>query len=512
MQNTPRPSRRASGGRAARVAARQAVEQEINPVPPGQIGGQYKPLTPEEVMRIIDEAYRVLEEIGMGEVPPQLQERALEKGAFLKDGRLCYPRAMLEAMVAGTPSTYTFYGRDPKWDMTVGEGTYFCTGGAAVQTLDMDSGAYRESTLQDLYDFTRLADKMDQISVYTRICVATDVPDNRELDINTAYALLAGTQKPTGTSFFLGEYVKPAVDMFDMAMGGPGKFRERPCLNVHISPIISPLKYGEDAFDVALAAIEEGMPINAIIAAQSGATAPATVAGMVVAGTAETLAALAMVQLFAPGYPMIFSNWPFVIDLRSGAFCGSGGEIALMNAASAQVSNALGLPSGVAASMADAKAVDAQMGAEKALTSALTGLAGANMIYESAGMMASLLGVSFEAMVLDNEMLAHATRTVRGVEVNTETLAFDAIRDAVFGEGHFLGGTHTMAAMQRDYYYPELANRMAPTLWMEEGSPDAWGLAKAKAREILAAHRPVYIDPEVDARIRSSYPIRLPQP
>ena len=36
-------SRRASGGRAARVAARQAVEQEINPVPAGQVGGNIVP-------------------------------------------------------------------------------------------------------------------------------------------------------------------------------------------------------------------------------------------------------------------------------------------------------------------------------------------------------------------------------------------------------------------------------------------------------------------------------------
>lgn len=502
-------SRRASGGRAGRIAARQAVEQEINPVPPGQIGGQYRPLTDEEVTRIIDEAYRVLQEIGMGEVPAQLQERALEQGAFMRAGRLCFPRAMLAEMVAGTPSTYRFYGRNPKHDIQVGQGTYYCTGGAGVQTLDMDTGLYRASTLVDLYDFTRLADVMDQISVFTRICVATDLPDNYDLDINTAYALIAGTEKPVGTSFFLGEYVKPVVEMFDMALGGPGKFRERPFCNVHISPIISPLKYGEDAFDVALAAIETGMPINAIIAAQSGATAPATVAGMVVAGTAETLAALAMVQLFAPGHPMIFSNWPFVIDLRSGAFCGSGGEIALMNAAAAQVSNALGLPSGVAASMADSKAVDAQMGAEKALTSALTGLAGANMIYESAGMMASLLGVSFEAMVLDNEMLANATRTIRGVEVTAETLGFDAIKDAVFGEGHFLGGAHTMAAMERDYFYPELADRSSPNLWNELGAPEAWGTAKTKAKSILNTHRPTYIDPAIDAEIRAKFPIKL---
>ena len=180
-----------------------------------------------------------------------------------------------------------------------------------------------------------------------------------------------------------------------------------------------------------------------------------------------------------------------------------------MNAASAQVSNALGLPSGVAASMADAKGVDAQMGAEKALTSALTGLAGANMIYESAGMMASLLGVSFEAMVLDNEMLAHATRTIRGVEVNNDTLGFEAIYEAVFGEGHFLGGAHTMAAMERDYFYPQLANRAAPTLWQEQGAPEAWQTANFKVRELLERHHPTYIDPDIDARIRAKYPIKL---
>ena len=502
-------SKRSTGGRAGRIAARQAIEQEINPVPPGQIGGRYRPLTDEEVTRVIDEAYRVLEEIGMGEVPPRLQERALDGGAFVQQGRLCFPRAMLEDLVAGTPPTYILHGRNPKYSLTVGEGTYYCTGGAGVQTLDMETGLYRASTLVDLYDFTRLADQLDQISVFARVCVATDLPDKRELDINTAYALIAGTEKPVSTSFFLGECVAPVIDMFDLVLGGKGKFREQPFCNVHITPIVSPLKYGEDALDVALAAIEVGMPINTIIAAQSGATAPATVAGMVVAGTAEALAALAMVQLFAPGHPMIFSNWPFVIDLRSGAFCGSGGEIALMNAASAQVSNALGLPSGVAASMADAKAVDAQMGAEKALTSALTSLAGANMIYESAGMMASLLGVSMEAMVLDNEMLAHATRIIRGVEVDHHTLAFDAIKEAVFGEGHFLGGSHTMAAMERDYFYPQLADRSSPTLWEEMGAPDAWTVAKAKAKELLENHRPVYIDPAIDAEIRARLPIKL---
>ena len=130
-----------------------------------------------------------------------------------------------------------------------------------------------------------------------------------------------------------------------------------------------------------------------------------------------------------------------------------------------------------------------------------TGLAGSNMIYESSGMMGSLLGASFEAFVLDNEMLSNVYRTIRGVEVNEETLGFTAIREAVTGEGHFLGGNHTMSAMERDYYYPEIANRDSPAVWNESGAPDAWSAARAKAMEVLQTHRPDYVGNELEKKI-----------
>lgn len=298
--------------------------------------------------------------------------------------------------------------------------------------------------------------------------------------------------------------------MLDTALGGEGRFRARPFCKAHISPVVSPMRYGEDAVDVTIACIANGVPINAIIAAQSGATAPATMAGFLAQSLAETLAGLVLVNVFAPGYPMIFSNWPLVIDLRTGAFSGSGGESAVLNAAAAQLSNWLGLPSGVAASMADAKAVDAQMGAEKALAAVTAGLAGANMVYESAGMMASLLGASFEAFVLDDEMLGHVHRVIRGIEVDEDMLGFEAICNAVLGDGHFLGSPHTMAAMQRDYVFPALADRDPPGMWTEKGAPDIWSRARAKARLLLEADDPGYLDPAADAVIRERFRIRLP--
>ncbi|MEM8791272.1 MAG: trimethylamine methyltransferase family protein [Pseudomonadota bacterium] len=497
-------------GRKARLSARAPDAVQPNPCPPGQAGGQYRPLGVAQMEAIYATALQLLAELGMSETPPGLEERALAQGAEMREGRLCFPRALIEDIIDGAAKGFIFHGRDPAHDIEIGgERVYFGTGGAAVQTLDLDTGAYRPSTLRDLYNFTRLIDRLTNVSWFTRCCVAGDMETIEALDINTAYALLRGTTKPVGTSFTIAETVAPIVQMFDLALGGEGRFRARPFCKAHISPVISPMRFGEDAVAVTEACIAHGIPINGIIAAQSGATAPATPAGFLAQSLAETLATLAMVNLTSPGYPMIFSNWPLVIDLRTGAFSGGGGESALMNAASAQIINWLGLPSGVACSMADAKAVDAQMGAEKALTSLATGLAGANMVYESSGMTASLLGASFEAFVLDDEMLSHVHRMVRGIEVTEETLGYGAIREAVLGEGHFLGGAHTMAAMQRDYFYPRLADRDPPVTWEEQGRQQAWSRARERARDILATHHPDYLSQGADSAIRERFDIRL---
>ncbi len=489
----------------------RAQPPATDPCPAGIPGGHYNPLSQDEMKSIYDTATKVLEEIGLENTSHELSDKALLAGAHLNDAeRLCFPQSMVEDIVADACQMFTFFGRDPKHDIEIGgERVYFGTGGAAVQTMDLESGDYRPATIKDLYDFTRLADALKNISWFTRCCVATDIPNNFDLDINTAYALVKGTTKPVGTSFFVGDHVDPVVKMFDFVLGGEGKFRERPFCKAHISPVVSPLRYGEDAVLVSLAAIRNRMPLNCIIAAQSGATAPAAPAGMLVSTLAETLAALIMVNVFERGYPMIFSNWPFVIDLRTGSFAGSGGEISVLNAAAAQITNWLGLPSGVASGMADAKAIDAQMGFEKAISATAVGLAGGNLIYESSGMMASLLGVSFEAFVIDDEMLSHVYRLIRGIEVNDETMGFEAIREAVFGEGHFLGNQHTMTAMERDYYYPKLSNRQDPDSWMGDGKRTIYEEANVYAKQILANHQPDYIDSKIDAELRKHFNILL---
>ncbi|MEM7440246.1 MAG: trimethylamine methyltransferase family protein [Pseudomonadota bacterium] len=494
------------GGREGRLKLR-ATEGVFDPAPVGGIGGRYRPLSEADCQAIYDAALQILDEIGMGDVPPQLAEQCLAHGARMQADRLLFSPEMVDRIVAGAAKEIRLPARDPARSITVGgDRVYFGTGGAAVQMLDLDTGAYRAATLKDLYDATRLIDGLDNISWITRPLVATDVPDNFDLDMNTAYALLRGTTKPTAMSFFIGEHVAPVCEMMEMA----GGFAADPWMFSHISPVISPLKFGEDAVDVTLACMERRIAVNCIIAAQSGATGPAPLAGFLAASLAETLAALVMVNVFEPGYPMIFSNWPFVIDLRTGGFSGSGGETAVMNAAQAQLSNWLGLPGGVAACMSDAKVPDAQMGLENGITGLSAALSGANMIFESAGMMASLLGASHEAFVIGNEMHALIQRVLRGIEVNEETLGVDAIRAAVFGDGHFLGGPQTLASMERDYFYPKLSDRDAPAVWEEGGARTMWDRARDEARERLAQPDPGYLDAAADAAIRARFKVDLP--
>ena len=498
------------GGRRERMEKR-AAKPAFDPCPPGQVGGFYKPLTDSDLQRIYSTALDLLEKLGVGEVPERLRKDLLAIGAIDNgEGRLLFPPKLVEEAVDQAAKTFTLHGRDPSRSIEVGGNkVYFGTGGAAVQTLDIDSGLYRPSTLEDLHDLTRLQDTLANVSWFTRCCVATDVPNNYDLDVNTVFALLKNTTKPTATSFTLAEYVAPIVEMLDIAAGGPGEFAKRPFMKAHISPMISPMRYGEDAVDVVYECIKHNIPISCITAAQAGATAPATLAGFLAQSLAETLASLLMVHAIQPGFPMVFSNWPLVIDLRTGAFSGGSGETAVLNAASAQLSNWLGLPSGVAYSMTDAKAIDAQYGMEKGITSMAAGLAGGNLIYESSGMTASLLGVSFEAFVLDDEMHSNTYRALRGVEVTDENLGFDAICEAVLGDGHFLGGQHTYAAMERDYFYPTLADRDEPRTWAEKGAQDSWTRARARALSILEDHRPEYLTQDQEAEIRQKFKILL---
>ncbi len=508
------PVSRRSGGRAARRASRAApLSADLRPIRPGMDGGLYRPLSQEGMERIHQAALDALEQIGLSEAPQSGIDYMTAAGAVLgDDGRLRFPRALVEDTLARANRSVTLHGRDPLHDMQLsGTRVHFGTAGAAVHMVDVEGRNYRDSTVQDLHDAARIADRLDNIHFVQRPMVARDIVDNREMDLNTIYACCSGTTKHVGTSFTEPAFVADALEMLHMIAGGEAAWRERPFVSNSNCFVVPPMKFATESCQVMEACIHGGMPILLLSAGQAGATAPAPIAGAIVQAVAECLAGLVYVNAVKPGHPAIFGTWPFVSDLRTGAMSGGSGEQALLSAGCSQMHKFYDLPGGAAAGIADAKLPDMQAGWEQATSNVMAGLSGLNMVYEAAGMHASLLGFCHESLILGDDLIGQALRCTRGIEVTEDTVSLEVIRQTCLeGPGHYLGSDQTLGRMQTDYVYPALADRSSPKEWGELGKPDLIQRATARKEEILRDPARARFDPILDAEIRKRFRVHLP--
>ena len=512
----PQKQSRRSGGRAARRALRAApLAEEIRPVRPGMEGGQYRPLGEADMQAIDAAARRALEEIGLADAPPSGVAHMCRAGAVLgDDGRLRFPPRAVEAALETAARDITLYGRAPEHDMLLsGARVHYGTAGAAVHVVDAQGRRYRDSTVADLHDAARLVERLDNIHFFQRPMVCRDIADNLEMDLNTIHASTSGTAKHVGISISAPGFVGECLELLHMIAGGAAAWRARPFVSASVCFVVPPMKFATDACLTMEALIAAGMPVLLLSAGQAGATAPAALGGAIVQAVAECLAGLVYVNAVAPGHPAVFGPWPFVSDLRSGAMSGGSGEQALLSAACAQMCRFYGLPGGAPAGFADSKLPDMQAGYEQAHSAVLAGLAGLNMVYEAAGMHASLLGFCFESLIIDNDLLGQSLRCMRGIEIGPEALSLETMRAVCLGgPGHYLGSEQTLGLMQREYLYPRLADRSSPKEWAERQKPDLVAAARALKEEILASPSPAALEPALEARIRARFPIRLPAP
>ncbi len=475
-------------------------------------GGRYNPLTQTDIQNIHSAALDALEVIGLADAPESGVRILTGAGALLgDDGRIRFPRALVEDMLAIAPKNITLCGRDPVHDLDLRDTrVYYGTAGAAVHIVDVEGNNYRESTVQDLHDAARIVETLDNVHFFQRPMVCRDIPDNREMDLNTVYAACSGTTKHVGTSFTEPDYVAPALEMLHMMAGGEDKWRERPFVSNSNCFVVPPMKFATESCRVMEECIRGGMPVLLLSAGQAGATAPAPIAGAIVQAVAECLAGLVYVNAMAPGHPAVFGTWPFVSDLRTGAMSGGSGEQALLTAGCAQMHRFYGLPGGAAAGIADAKMPDMQAGWEQATSNVMAGLAGLNMVYEAVGMHASLLGFCLESLILGDDMLGQVQRCVRGIEVTPDTLSLETMKETCLGgPGHYLGTQQTLSLMQTEYIYPKIGDRTSPKEWAEIGKPNLLRRATARKEEILAAPTTAAFPPEVDHAIRKAFAIHL---
>ena len=110
MSEVRKRTRRGKTSSREAMHAQRSKPPAFDPCPPGQVGGQYKPLTDADIAAIYDSSLRILEELGMGESPPLLVDQAVKCGAHVNDsGRLCFPRSMVEDIIDKAAKSFVFY-------------------------------------------------------------------------------------------------------------------------------------------------------------------------------------------------------------------------------------------------------------------------------------------------------------------------------------------------------------------------------------------------------------------
>ena len=219
------------GGRDSRVAARsRPLGNDERPVWPGLPGGKFKVLSDAEIQKIHHSVLDVLEQIGFADAIPSTADYLTKAGAVMGgDGRIRFPRALVEDVIAKAARRFPLYGQDPRHDMDPwGTNVYFGTAGAAVNVVDPVTGDYRDFNVTDLYDCARIVDALDNIHFFQRTLVCRELVDTYELDINTCYASVMGTTKHVGTSMVQPEHVQKCLEMLHMVAGGEDKWRARP--------------------------------------------------------------------------------------------------------------------------------------------------------------------------------------------------------------------------------------------------------------------------------------------
>jgi trimethylamine--corrinoid protein Co-methyltransferase len=492
---------------------RERGPRKMTAFPPGLEGGLYKPLTEADIRRIHEAALTVLERTGVEIVESECR-RILEQAGARVDparNRVYFSRGMVEATLKTVNREVVLYSKDGPFDLHLtGKRVHLGTGGAAVLVLDLETGRARESRLRDIYDIGRLVETLDNIHFYIRPVVARDM-SNDDIDVNTFYAALTATNKHVMGGCYFPAKVAEIKKLASLIAGGEDKFLERPFISFNLGVIVSPLRFAPETVETLTMAVRAGIPVALVSAPLSGATAPASLVGTLVQTIAEELAGLTYIQLLRPGHPTLMGGMPLVTDLRTGSMLGGCAELALMNAASTQMSHFYDLPIYNTCGITDSKIPDIQAGFEKGLTIAVTALAGANYNHHAAGMLESLLAVAYEQYVIDDDIGGQVMRLVRGLEVTEESLSVDVIHEVANGEGHYLGQPQTIELMNTEYHYPHTADRSTRADWEAAGSLDMREHARRQARQTLQTFFPEIVAEELDQRLRSEFNILLPR-
>jgi trimethylamine--corrinoid protein Co-methyltransferase len=439
-------------------------------------------LSKDEQDRIHQASLEILEKVGLAIL--DAEALAILDGAGAKveaaNQRVRFPAGLVQSALEKAPKEIKLYGRDIAQVIHLREGNvYYSTSGYAVQFFDPATRTRREIKQADLAWITRLADSLDQVDIYALMGTPADAPPETNDRYQLAIAL-ENTTKHIWNTAYGKEGVEDSLRMAEIVRGSREALRQYPLFTLDLTTL-SPLSLDERQASTMIAGAKAGLPIGVSPGPIGGATGPVTLAGTLTQANAEFLGTLALCQAVQPGTPVIYTQWTRSLDMARGSVQMGGPEFSLLRVATAEMARYYHLPCRGGGLMTDAKAADAQMGAEKLLNCLMASLAGLNVV-AGVGQTDFINTVRPDQMLIDNEIISLVKRMARGIQVTDESIALDVI-ESVGPGGNYLTTDHTVNEFRKELWFPKLFDRRVWSVWEADGAQD---ISERAIQKVLA--------------------------
>jgi trimethylamine--corrinoid protein Co-methyltransferase len=454
---------------------------ELQPIKPSY---HIRILSDDQLATLKAATLEILEEVGIH--CPSERARAIyaEHGAYVdaKTEIVRLPPDVVLAAMSHAPRHYVMGARHPAFDLLLDGRSFYCaTDGSGVETIDFETREQRPSTKDDCARMARVSDYLSSIAFYWPIVSAQDFPETAPLhELDASFNnTVKHVQSETVTEGVMARY---AVEMAKVVAGDEQTLRERPPLSLLVCAI-APLGQDEGGMESALTFAEAGLPVGFMSMASAGSTAPATVAGTLVTGDAEVVAAMTLIQMAFPGAPTYHSMMPAMMHPTTGGYLGTAWEASLFPALGVELAHMWGVPTLTGIFGTDALVPSWESAKWSGASLMLCALLGA----ETGSGMGLLEGSTVlypEALALDTDLYHHIRIAATGLDTSAEALGMDVIK-AVGPRGHFLAQKHTRTQLRRREF-SDITNQRA-----EDGIyRDPIDVACEKTDWILANHHP----------------------
>ena len=450
-------------------------------------------LLPEQKEKMHQAVLRLLQTTGVVIKEKGILDILTSAGACLKGKeRVLISPSMVENAIQKAPARVVIYDREAKEKLILEDRkVYFGVHGDCPTILDPVTSQKREYIVSDADKIACLCDYLPNIDFVSQNGFAKDIKEPRIIAPIIFKHMLENTTKPLGFSCYDIDTFEMVMEIAEIAAGGREKLRKRPFF-YHYSEPTSPLVHSAPSLRRLKMAVERGIPLVYTPMPMAGATAPATLAGTLVQGLAETLSGVVIAQLISPGAPCIMGGITTIMDMRS-TICSYGApEMLITIAALTEMAQYYKLPMFGTAGCTDAKKVDGQAAIESALSCMSALLSGANLVHD-VGLIDHAETVSPEMVVLTDEIIDMVRKYNNGIEINDETLALGLI-DKIQPGGNYISEEHTVKHF-RDFWFPGLFDRSmsdenAPKQTFEER-------LREKTIEIMQTHKPKLLPDDI---------------